>query len=82
MIIKQVAFADEKLKKTLDKLACGKFEEKQLYKFVNRAIDDLKQNPFCGMRLAKRLTPEIYRKKFGINEIWKYDRSKCLTAQV
>lgn len=73
MKIKQVAFVNEKLKKAFEKLAEGKFEEKELSKFINRAMEDLKENPFCGTRLAKRLTPEIYSKNFGINEVWKYD---------
>ncbi len=73
MIIKKVAFADEKLKEDFEKLANGKFEEKQLYKFINRAINDLKENPFCGKRIGKRLAPERYIHKYNINEIWKYD---------
>jgi hypothetical protein len=40
-----IAFADEKLKETFEKL---KTEDPTLYKFINRAIDDLKENPFCG----------------------------------
>jgi Txe/YoeB family toxin of Txe-Axe toxin-antitoxin module len=76
MKIKQVAFANEKLKQSFEKLSNGKFEEKQLYKFINRAMDDLKENPFCGIRIPKRLTPEIYSNTLGIHEIWKYDLPK------
>jgi len=73
MTVNYVAFAEEKLKKEFGKLESGKFEEKQLYEFINRAIEDLKKNPFCGIRMSKKLTPEHYIKKYGVNEIWKYD---------
>jgi len=43
------------------------------YKFVNRAINDIKENPFCGIAIPKRLIPKIYVKKYGINNLWKYN---------
>ena len=38
-----VAFASPKLEKDFEKLKEGKFEDKQLYSFIERAIDDLKK---------------------------------------
>ena len=38
-----VAFITQKLKELFERLKEGKFEDKQLYKFINRALDDLKQ---------------------------------------
>ena len=68
-----VGFADEKIKQALLALKQGKGAEPGLYEFLNRAFDDLKQNPFCGIKIPKRLWPKEYIKKYGINNLWKYD---------
>ena len=67
-----VAFIPEKIKKQFEKLNLGKFENKQLYKFIQRAIDDLKQNPFSGIKIPEKLWPEIYIKNYQITNLWKY----------
>ncbi|MFH1751821.1 MAG: hypothetical protein ABH821_02685 [archaeon] len=71
--VKIVAFADSSIKKAFDKLKSGKFEDKQLYDFINRAMDDLKKDPFCGIRIPRKQWPKEYIKKFDINNLWKYD---------
>ena len=71
--VKEVAFAYESLKKAYIKLKKGKFKEKQLFSFINRAINDLKNNPLCGIRLPNKLIPKQYIEKFGINNLWKYN---------
>ena len=68
-----VGFADEKIKQALLALKHGKGAEPDLYEFLNRAFDDLKQNPFCGIKIPKRLWPKEYIKKYGIDNLWKYD---------
>lgn len=64
-----VAFASTKLKKDFELLKQGKFEDKQLYRFIERAINDLKQNPSCGTKVPKRLWPREYHS----TNLWKYD---------
>ncbi|MBU3907504.1 MAG: hypothetical protein KKA64_04625 [Nanoarchaeota archaeon] len=71
--IKEVAFADENLKKAYFKLREGKFEDKQMFDFINRAIDDLKQNPLSGTRVPNHLIPKEYIKKYGVDNLWKYN---------
>lgn len=71
--IKEVAFATENLKKVFFELEKGEFEDKQLLKFINRAIDDLKDNPFCGIRIIKKLWPKQYIQKYLIKNLWKYN---------
>lgn len=66
-------FADEKLKKAYEKLKDSKTEDKELYKWVSRAIIDLEENAFCGIQIPKRLIPKTYIKKYGIDNLWKYD---------
>lgn len=68
-----VAFISKKLKELFEQLKEGKFEDKQLYKFINRAIDDLKQNPNCGIKIPKKLWPRKYIQEYNITNLWKYD---------
>jgi len=71
--IREVAFINEKLKEAYFKLREGKFEERQLFEFIGRAIDDLKKNPVCGIRIPNRLIPKEYIKNYGISNLWKYN---------
>ena len=68
-----VAFAEKKIEQEFEELKEGKFENKQLYDFINRAINDLKKNPMCGIKIEKRVWPKEYVKKFEISNLWKYD---------
>ena len=61
-----VAFANLKLEKDFEKLRKGKFEDKKLYGFIERAIDDLKDNPMCGVKIPKKLWPKGYIKNYQI----------------
>ena len=61
-----VAFASVKLEKDFEKLKEGKFEDKQLYHFIERAIGDLKINPMCGVKIHRKLWPKGYIRKYGI----------------
>lgn len=44
-----------------------------LYKFLDRATDDLKKDPECGIKIPKRLIPKVYIQKYGIDNLWKYN---------
>lgn len=68
-----VAFISKKLKEEFETLREGKFEDKELYKFINRAIDDLKINPTCGIKIPTKLWPKDYIVKYEITNLWKYD---------
>jgi len=69
----QIKFAEEKIKNSLDKLKESKTEDKKLHEWINRALDDLEENSFCGIQIPKKLIPEEYIKKYGIDNLWKYD---------
>ncbi len=71
--IKLVGFAKYELKNAFLELKEGKFEEKNLYEFIHRAINDLKINPFSGIKIPKRLWPKEYIKEYQINNLWKYN---------
>lgn len=72
----EIKFAEEKLKESLEKLKESKTEDKKLYEWINRALDDLEENAFCGIQVAKRLIPKVYIEKYGIDNLWKYDMPK------
>ena len=71
--IKKIGFAEHSLKKAFKDLEKGKHENKQLFKFLQRAIADLKLNPFAGIRIPSKLWPKEYIKKYKINNLRKYD---------
>jgi len=69
-----VVFENEKLKVSLEKLKKSKTEDKELYKWIVRAFEDLEQNAFSGMQIPKRLIPQEHIKKFGrLDNLWKYN---------
>ena len=68
-----VIFADGKLEKDFEELKRGRFEDKNLYSSMEKAILDLKQNPMCGKKIPKKLWPSAYLAKYGITNLWKYN---------
>lgn len=64
----EVQFANEKVKEAFDKL-----DDINLKKFIERALCDIKENPFCGIQIPKKLIPQEYIKKFDIHNVWKYN---------
>jgi len=69
----EVFFAEERLKKSFQELKDSKTEDKELYAWITRAIDDLSENAFCGIQVQKRLIPKEYITKYGIDNLWKYN---------
>ena len=68
-----VSFISKKIKDEYVSLQDSKFEDKQLYDFISRAIDDLKKNPMCGVKIPKKLWPRSYVKQYEVTNLWKYD---------
>lgn len=68
-----VAFISQKLKDEFESLKDGRFEDKKLYSYIQRAIDDLKKTPLSGIKIPKNLWPKEYIQQYKINNLWKYD---------
>ncbi|RLF59233.1 MAG: hypothetical protein DRN37_04055, partial [Thermoplasmata archaeon] len=68
-----VVFADKKLESDFEKLKSGTTEEKRLYKFIKRAIEDLKKEPACGIKIPRDRWPKIYIRNYQITNLLKYD---------
>ena len=65
----KVVFADDKIEKEFNNLS----EDDNIKKWIKRAIEDLKNNAFCGIPIQKRLIPKEYIGKYGITNLWKYN---------
>lgn len=69
----RVHFADAKLKLAFERLRESKAEEQVLFKWIDKAIDDLEGNAFCGIQIPKKLIPRVFIKNYSIDNLWKYD---------
>lgn len=68
----KVVFINDELEESYNSLKEGDFVKKA----ITRAIRDLKENAFSGIQIPKRLIPKKYIRKYGINNLWKYDLPK------
>ena len=72
----QIRFVEERVKESFEKLRESKTKDKKLYEWINRALDDLEENAFCGIQIPKKLIPKVYIEKYEIDNLWKYDLPK------
>ncbi len=68
-----IKFADEKIKESFE---CLETQNPALFKVINQALLNIKENAFCGIQVPKRLIPKEYVQKYGAANIWKYDLPK------
>ena len=73
----RIIFHDKELYNTYKKLENGTSDEKKLYKWISRAIEDLKEDGFSGMAIPKDRIPKKYQKEFKTKSLWKYDLPKA-----
>jgi len=64
----EVQFADEKTKKAFNEM-----NEYSLKNFIERAFLDIRNNPFCGIQIPKKLIPREYLLKYNVKNLWKYN---------
>ena len=70
----EVKFGDENIKKAYQELESGKFEDKELKEWLDRAVQDLRKNAFSGIQIPKRLIPKEYHTEYGqLTNLWKYN---------
>ena len=68
-----IRFADDKIKEAFYKLENGDNQEKELFKLINQAMDNIEKNAFCGIQIPKKLIPKEYSQKYEVTNLWKYD---------
>lgn len=71
--VKRVRFIDQRLFDAYQKLKTGTTEEQRLAQWLDQAIEDLKKNPFCGIKIPSRLWPKEYARGYSLTNLWKYD---------
>jgi len=72
----RVKFVGERRKRAYYSLGKGDAAERELFKWLTRAFSGLEENAFCGIQIQKRLIPKSYLKKYGVDNLWKYDLPK------
>ncbi len=76
-MISKIVFADKKVKEAYEKLKVSATEDRMLYDWLTRAFEDIQKDAFCGIQIPKRFIPKEYIKKYGIDNLWKYDMPKA-----
>ena len=66
-----IRFADESIREAFYKLEKGDDSERELFKFINQALDNIERNAFCGIQIPKRLIPKEYITKYGVKKYLK-----------
>jgi len=69
----ETRFAEQKVREAFYKLSTGDSSEKELFKFIDQAMNNLEKNVFCGIQIPKKQIPAEYIKKYGATNLWKYD---------
>jgi len=69
-------FADDQVRHAFFMLPSGRAEEKEIFNQLNTAFDTISMDPFCGIQVPKRLIPKMYIKKYGIDNLWKFNFHK------
>ena len=69
----ETRFVEETVKEAFYTLERGDSSEKELFKFINQAIDNIEKNAFCGIQISRKQIPKEYVKKYGVANLWKYD---------
>ncbi len=67
-----IRFVDKNIQDALYKLEEGDDSKRELFKFINQALDNIEENAFCGIQIPKKLIP----KEYEVKNLWKYDLPK------
>jgi len=63
-------YADKNVKRDLEKL---EKRDKEFFEHVKNAFRNIKEDPVCGIKVSMKLIPKDWRKKYGINNLYKYN---------
>lgn len=63
-------YADERVSKSLEKLQS---KDPSLYRHFENAIRNIQEDPICGIKIKQNLIPKEWKKKYGINNLYKYN---------
>ena len=63
-------YAEEKIKKSLEKI---KKKDTKFYEHIANALRNIQDDPVCGIKIPVRLIPKEWKKKYEINNLYKYN---------
>ena len=66
----KLEYADIKIKKQLDKL---EVKDKEFFEHIKNALRNIQEDPICGIKIPIKLIPKELKKKYGINNLYKYN---------
>jgi len=69
----KVTFTDRKIRKAFEKLRSGNADERKMHDWLVRTFKDIEASAFCGTQIPTRLIPKVYRTKYAIKNLWKYN---------
>jgi len=69
----EIRFADDNVKKAFYELEKGDNLEKELFRFISQAMDNIEENAFCGVQIPKKQIPKEYMQRYLVGNLWKYD---------
>lgn len=67
----RVGLADESVRKKLISLKESTSEDQVKLVAIEKAIDQLQKNVFCGIQIPKKQVPKHYYKKYSLDNLWK-----------
>ncbi|MEK6928077.1 MAG: hypothetical protein AABX11_06620 [Nanoarchaeota archaeon] len=68
-----VKFFNRDIQDSFYKLEQGDEQEREMFKLINQAMNNIEKNAFCGIQIPKKQIPNEYIKKYGAHNLWKYD---------
>ncbi len=63
-------YADERIKKSFEKL---KFRDEKFLRHLKNAIENIKDDPVCGIKISQKLIPKNWVREYSINNLYKYN---------
>ena len=66
----EIRFGDIKLKEAFEEL---EQKDKDLYEQLQKALEEISKNVFCGRNVKKELIPKLLIQKYEINNLWIYN---------
>lgn len=69
----KICLIDSNLQRQYKKTGEGTSEERELCDNLYKSFKSLSKNPFAGKQIRYSLIPKIYIRKYGIDNLWKYD---------
>lgn len=63
-------YADEKIKKDLEKL---KVKDGEFFEHIKNALRNIEEDPVCGIKISSKLIPRELKTKYKINNLYKYN---------